>query len=111
MSLQAFRVCEGDVAAQRRALLRRLVAQLLKRLRQRNAAIVGVLGELRETASDGSRRAWLRNDAGQLVRVFYCLITKFEAARARKRFARVFCGRARSEYGRPRRSSGNAGRQ
>ena len=89
MSLQAFRVGECNVAAQKCALLRRLVAHLLKRLRQRNSAILGFLGKLCKTAFDGSRCTWFRNDACQLLCVFFRLVAKFEAARARNRFFSV----------------------
>ena len=63
MAFQTFDVCVKSAATFKRRLLRRVSAHLEKRLRQRRAAIVGLFGELRETAFDGSRCTGPRNDA------------------------------------------------
>ena len=108
MSLQTFSVRVKSAAAFERHFSRRTRAHFEKRLRQGRATIVGRLRQFCETPFDGSSHTWPRNDAGQLVCVFFGLIARLEAARARK--LRVICGRVRSEYGVPRRSSGNVDR-
>ena len=89
MALQTFDVCVKSAAAFERHFSRRTRAHFEKRLRQRRAAIVGRLRQLCETPFDGSRHTWPRNDARQLVCVFFRLVVKFEAARARNRFFSV----------------------
>ena len=71
------------------AIFRVARAHFEKRLRQGRATIVGRLRQLCETPFDGSGHTWPRNDAGQLVCVFFRLVVKFEAARARNRFFSV----------------------
>ena len=89
MSLQTFSVRVKSAAAFELHFSRRTRAHFEKRLRQGRATIVGRLHQLCETPFDGSRHTWPRNDAGQLVCVFFRLIVKFEAACARNRFFSV----------------------
>ena len=89
MSLQTFGVCVKSAAAFERHFLGRTGAHFEKRLRQRRATIVGRLRQLCEAPFDGSRHIWPRNDAGQLVCIFFRPVAKFEAARARNRFFSV----------------------
>ena len=77
MSRQTFGVRVRSAATFKRDLLRRISAHLEKCLRQSRAAIVGCFRQLRETPFDGSRYTGPRNDASQLVRVFFCLIAEF----------------------------------
>ena len=89
MSLQTFDVRVKSAAAFERYFLRRTSAHFEKRLRQRRATIVGRFRQLCKTAFDGGRQTWSRNDARQLVCVFFRLVVKFEAACARNRFFSV----------------------
>ena len=89
MSLQTFDVRVKSATTFERHCSRRTSAHHEKRLRQRRATIVGRLRQLRETALDGGRQTWSRNYARQLVCVFFRLVVKFEAARARNRFFSV----------------------
>ena len=89
MALQTFGIRVKSAASFKRDLLRRVSAHFEKRVRQRRAAIVGGLRQLREPTFDCSRYTGLRNDASQLVRIFFRLMSEFQAACARKRFAPV----------------------
>ena len=71
MALQTFDVRVKRAATFERHFSGRTSAHFEKRLPQRRATIVGRLRQLRETAFDGSRQTWPRNDAGQLVCVFF----------------------------------------